>query len=67
MKKYRRETFWHFINPVCLAVGIIGILLHFEVSYLVIGMIGFGAWGVTGSMGLEIEKKDKEWPNHKRL
>jgi len=43
MKKYRRETFWHFINPVCLAVGIIGILLHFEVSYLVIGMIGFGA------------------------
>jgi hypothetical protein len=45
---------------VCLAVGIIGILLHFEVSYLVIGMIGFGAWGVTGSMGLEIEKKDKE-------
>ena len=52
---------------MCLAVGIIGILLHFEVSYLVIGMIGFGAWGVTGSMGLEIEKKDKEWPNHKRL
>ena len=60
MEKFRRETFWHFINPVCLAVGIIGILLHFEVSYLVIGMIGFGAWGVTGSMGLEIEKKDKE-------
>ena len=57
MKKFRRETFWHFINPVCLAVGIIGMLL---VSYLEIGMIGFGAWGVSGLMGLEIEKKDKE-------
>jgi hypothetical protein len=48
MKKFRRETFWHFINPVCLAVGIIGMLLYFEVSYLEIGMIGFGAWGVSG-------------------
>jgi len=60
MKKFRRETFWHFINPVCLSLGIIGILLHFEVSYLAIGMAGFGAWSVTGLMGLEIEKKDKD-------
>ena len=60
MKKFRRETFWHFINPVCLAVGIIGMLLYFEVSYLEIGIYGFGAWGVSGLMGLEIEKKDKE-------
>ena len=45
---------------MCLAVGIIGILLHFEVSYLAIGMTGFGAWGVTGLMALDIEKKDKD-------
>ena len=57
MKKFRRETFWHFINPVCLALGIIGFLLHFEVNYLNIGAIGIGAWGVTGSISLKVEKK----------
>ena len=60
MKKYRRESFWHFINPVCLAVGIIGFLLYFEVGYLEIGMTGIGAWGATGLMGLYLEKKDKD-------
>ena len=60
MKKYRRESFWHFINPVCLAVGIIGFLLYFEVGYLEIGMTGIGAWSVTGIIGLEKEKKEKD-------
>ncbi len=60
MKRYRRETFWHFINPVCLAIGIIGFLLYFEVSYLEIGIAGLGAWGVSGGMGLNIEKEDKD-------
>lgn len=60
MKKYRRESFWHFINPVCLAVGIIGFLLYFDVGYLEIGMTGIGAWAVSGAMGLELEKKDKD-------
>ena len=60
MKRYRREIFWHFINPVCLAVGIIGFLLYFEVSYLEIGITGFGAWGVSGAMGLDIEKRDND-------
>ena len=57
MKKFRRETFWHFINPVCLAVGIIGFLLHFEVNHLYIGAIGIGAWGATGLKSLKGEKK----------
>ena len=60
MKKYRRESFWHFINPVCLAVGTIGFLLYFEVGYLEIGMTGIGAWGATVLMGLDLEKKDKD-------
>jgi len=60
MKRYRRETFWHFINPVCLAVCTIGFLLYFEVSYLEIGMIGLGAWGVFGAMGLNLEKEDND-------
>jgi hypothetical protein len=59
MKKYRRDSFWHYINPVCLAAGIICTLLHFEVSYLAIGMGGIGFWGVSGLMSLELEKKDK--------
>ena len=60
MKKYSRETFWHFINPVCLAIGIIGFLLSFEVNYLEMGIAGLGAWGVSGAMGLNIEKEDKD-------
>tara|TARA_B100001057_G_C22489707_1_gene809761 strand:- start:301 stop:480 length:180 start_codon:yes stop_codon:yes gene_type:complete len=56
-EKFRRESFVHFINPVCLALGIIGLLLHFEVNYLNIGAIGIGAWGVTGLISLKIEKK----------
>ena len=59
MEKFRRETFWHFINPVCLAIGVIGFLLHFEVGYLEIGMTGIGAWSLTGIIGLEKEKKEK--------
>ncbi len=56
-EKFRRESFAHFINPVCLALGIIGFLLHFEVNFLNIGAIGIGAWGVTGLISLKIEKK----------
>jgi hypothetical protein len=60
MKRYRRETFWNFINPVCLAMGIIGFLLYFEVGYLEMGMTGIGAWGASGLMGLDIEKRVKD-------
>ena len=56
-EKFRGESFAHYINPVCLAIGIIGFLLHFEVNYLNIGAIGFGAWGLTGLKSLKIEKK----------
>ena len=60
MKRYRGETFWHFINPVRLAVRIVGFLLYFEVSYLEIAISGLSAWGVSGAIGLNIEKEDKD-------
>jgi hypothetical protein len=56
MKKYVRDTFWHYINPVCLSMGIIGILLHFGLKPLYVGIIGFLFWGVTGINASEINK-----------
>ena len=56
-EKFRGESFAHYINPVCLAIGIIGFLFHFEVNYLNEGAIGIGAWGVTGLISLKMEKK----------
>ena len=49
IKKSAGDSFWKFINPVCLAVGIIGFLLHFEVEYFAIGITGMFFWGVVVS------------------
>ncbi|HAT48536.1 MAG TPA: hypothetical protein DCS71_06340 [Flavobacteriales bacterium] len=46
------DTFWHYINPVCLAVGLVGMAMHFEVDLFDLGMYGLGLWGVTGALGL---------------
>ena len=43
-----KDTFWHYINPICLSAGIIGLALHFEVEMLDLGMTGLGLWGLTG-------------------
>jgi len=56
MKKYVRDTFWHYINPVCLSMGIIGILLHFGLKPLYVGIIGFWLWGLTGIIAAKINK-----------
>lgn len=50
-----KDSFWHYINPVCLSTGIIGLALHFEVEMLELGMTGLGLWGVTGILGLQKE------------
>ena len=50
-----KDSFWHYINPVCLSAGIIGLALHFEVEMLDLGMWGMGLWGVTGILGLQKE------------
>ncbi|RPH20293.1 MAG: hypothetical protein CBC49_000265 [Alphaproteobacteria bacterium TMED89] len=50
-----KDSFWHYINPVCLSTGIIGLALHFEVEMLDLGMTGLGLWGVTGILGLQKE------------
>ena len=54
-----KDSFWHYINPVCLSAGIIGLALHFEVEMLDLGMWGMGLWGVTGILGLQKERAIK--------
>ena len=56
MKKI--NTFYEYVNPVCLSIGIIGFLLYFEVGYFEIGMIGLGLWGVTGALDIEAKKNN---------
>ena len=29
-----KDTFYHYINPVCLAVGVLGLALHFDMDML---------------------------------
>jgi hypothetical protein len=50
-----KDTLYHYINPVCLAVGIIGLALYFDMDMLDVGMWGLGIWGVTGILGLQKE------------
>jgi hypothetical protein len=52
-------TFLQFINPVFLALGIIGLLLHFEVEYLDMAACGLGFWGLTGGIVADNSKKNK--------
>ena len=54
-----KDTFYHYINSACLAVGVIGILLHFEVDYLEFGITGLGLWSITGILGKKAEEKSK--------
>ena len=56
MKKI--NTFYEYVNPVCLSIGIIGFLLYFEVDYIEIGMIGLGLWGLTGALDIEAKKNN---------
>lgn len=52
-----KHTFYHYINSACLAVGVIGLLLYFEVSPLQFGLAGIGLWSVTGILGMKAEEK----------
>ncbi|MBL6647244.1 MAG: hypothetical protein ISP68_04735 [Flavobacteriaceae bacterium] len=53
------NTFYQFINPVCLALGIFGFCLYFEVDYLTMGMTGIGLWGVTGLLHMDKKRRIK--------
>ena len=55
MKKI--NTFYEYLNPICLSVGVIGFLLYFQIDYFEIGMIGLGLWAVTGALDFEAQKK----------
>ena len=54
-----KDTFYHYINPVCLSVGVIAMALHFDLEMLDLGMLGLGSWGVTGALGMQKEGKIK--------
>ena len=57
MSKFNKEEFYVFINPVALAVGIIGLCLWLEVDYEQIAMTGGLIWSVTGILHIEAQKK----------
>jgi hypothetical protein len=52
-----KHTFYHYINSACLAVGVMGLLIHYKVSPLQFGLAGLLLWSVTGILGMEAEKK----------
>ena len=51
------NTFYEYLNPLCLSIGVIGFLLYFEINYFEIRMIGLGLWWVTGALDIEAKKK----------
>ena len=55
MSKFNKEEFYVFINPVALAVGIIGLCLWLEVNYEQIAMTGGLIWSVTGILHIEAQ------------
>lgn len=57
MNKFNLTEFYQFINPVALAVGIVGFCLWLDIDYLDMGMYGLGLWGVTGALHLDAQKK----------
>ena len=57
MNKFNIVEFYQFINPVALAVGIIGLCLWLEVNYEQIAITGGLIWSVTGILHIEAQKK----------
>ena len=58
MIKKKENTFYEYVNPICLSIGIIGFLLYFGVDYFEIGIYGLGLWGVTGALDIEAKKNN---------
>tara|TARA_B100001113_G_scaffold152355_1_gene124800 strand:- start:646 stop:825 length:180 start_codon:yes stop_codon:yes gene_type:complete len=59
MKYEEKHTFYAYLNPICAAIGIMGLLLYMEIDYFEIGITGLGLWGVTGLLHKEASKKNK--------
>ena len=55
--KNEKTTFYDFVNPVCLAVGIAGTCLYFEVNYIERARTGLGLRGVTGLAHMSSQKE----------
>jgi len=52
----KEKTFYEYVNPICLSIGIIRFLQYFGVDYFEIGITGLGLWGITGLLGTEAKK-----------
>ena len=59
MKYEEKHTFYAYLNPICAAIGIMGLLLYMEIDYFEIGITGLGLWGITGLLHMEVSKKNK--------
>ncbi|MDA9883818.1 hypothetical protein N9D33_05685 [Flavobacteriaceae bacterium] len=59
MKYEEKHTFYAYLNPICAAIGIMGLLLYMEIDYFEIGITGLGLWGVSGLLHMEASKKNK--------
>tara|TARA_B100001057_G_scaffold139099_1_gene138760 strand:- start:183 stop:359 length:177 start_codon:yes stop_codon:yes gene_type:complete len=57
MREKEKITGWQYINPVCLAVSVVGLMLYLEVDYLDMAVTGIGLWGVTGLLNIAAQKK----------
>ena len=45
MKYEEKHTFYAYLNPICAAIGIMGLLLYMEIDYFEIGITGLCSWG----------------------
>ena len=58
-KTTTKDTLYHYINPVCLSVGVVAFAMHLGIEMLDLGMWGLGLWSVTGILGFQKEGRIK--------
>mgnify|MGYP000110623867 CR=1 FL=1 len=57
LKSKEKDTIYPFLMSTCLAVGVVGICLYFEVDYLDMAAYGVGLWGLFGLLNMDAIKE----------